>query len=396
MKKKTFIIIIIIMIIGVNNSFANAYFNKNNSYWYLGSKLGLSKYNNLNLFGNDIDNENYNEINKLGSGFFLGFQENRFLSFEIEYDWFGKLIKNINESNIINIFQSEGIQLTTKITYPIIENLDIYTRFGNIITRTKNIQKNKEQKINSIFFNASPILAIGSEYKTNNNWFYRFEYQWIHKIGDNKNLGQETSNSMFVLGLKYSFHNQDYYSSKRIPHHFKKYKNNNHNNINLKSRVYFKFDDFRLQIKGKKILNKLIIQANKNKRKQKIYNRKILILGHYDFFGNKKYNFLLAQKRINSIINYLYHKNIHLKKKNISIKILGNKKINKNCNRIRNFNLLKKCLYLDRYVEISIFYTKINKNNFFVKKLYKREKKLKNPTFNNCFRRYFICLRRHY
>ncbi|QJC32048.1 OmpA family protein [Enterobacteriaceae endosymbiont of Donacia versicolorea] len=366
MKKITifFVIMIITNICNITNA------ESNNNYWYFGPKIGWSQYNNIKLLGKDIDNQTYTHFNNISPGFFFGYQENNFLSFEMGFDWLGIIRKNIQNQNINNFFESKGLQLSTKIKIPIFKKLYLYSRFGGFFAKTINKQNNSNNtKINQSYYSVSPLFALGGEYKINKNWSSRLEYQWIKDIG-NKNindLGQKTNNSILSISILYKFVNTHQYnlpSIKNFIDNIRNKKNHNYDNKNLVSKVFFNFDDFNLRKETKKTLDKII--NNNKKNHKKFSNTELLILGHSDYLGKKNYNVSLSKKRAKKVIEYLIFKtkkNAFYKK--ITVKGLGSLPINKKCINIKNYKLLKKCLVLDRYVEIKfVKYHKIYKFYF--------------------------------
>ncbi|QJC29041.1 OmpA family protein [Enterobacteriaceae endosymbiont of Plateumaris rustica] len=339
MKKIIFIILTIFVnfCYNTNNVMADTIKNNKND-WYLGSKIGWSQYDNL--LGYSIKKGDSSKINKIGSGFFLGYKENRYLNFELGYDWLGLISRN--HKNLINLFRAQGIQLSTKIICPIIGNLDIYSRLGAIITRI-DVKNNNHY---NYFYNATPLLSLGSEYKINNSWSSRLEYQFTRKIGSNDVIGQETNNSMLVFGLSYSF--DKHKSSKLIDKIF--FEKLSNNRFNIKSKIFFKFNDFTLQNHSKEILNQIAHRI-------KLINYHInltKVAGFADFIGRKKYNFSLSNKRANMVSKYLISQGVL--KDILFIESLGSVRSedNINCKQLKNYKLLKKCLESDRVVEIDI------------------------------------------
>ncbi|QJC37297.1 OmpA family protein [Enterobacteriaceae endosymbiont of Donacia thalassina] len=378
MKKITIIFIMIIMNI-YNIAYAESDFK---DYWYFGSKFGLSQYNHIKLLGKDIDDKEYTLFNKIGNGLFFGYQSNNFLGFEIGFDWLGAVKKNIQDKNenTINFFESKGIQLTSNVRYPIFKNVYLYSRLGGLFTKSINKQYDKNnynKNLDNIYYNLSPLMVLGGEYLINNNFSSRLEYQFAGKIGnkDYDDLGQQTNNSMITLSLIYKF--TDKYHLPSIRNLINKAKNNyynnySNNNILSKTKVYFNSNKIILGKQNKKKLNKVIENNIKNNNLSKNNDNKIIILGHSDYLEKDNNNFL-SQKRAQKIAEYLSFKNKDLIKKIIIVKGLGsNLSINKNCLKIKNYKILKKCLVIDRYVEIKILKIpkKIIKKHVFNKKLF--------------------------
>ncbi|QJC36478.1 OmpA family protein [Enterobacteriaceae endosymbiont of Donacia simplex] len=376
MKKITIIFIMIIMnIYNVANAESNF-----QDYWYFGSKFGLSRYDHIKLLGKDIDNQEYNVFNKIGTGVFFGYQSNNFLGFELGFDWLGAIKKNIKEEGIINFFESKGIQLTSNIRYPVYKNIYLYSRLGGLFTQSINQQYNKNnyyrKNINNIQYGLYPLIVMGGEFQINRFFSSRVEYQFSGKIGNNdiNNLGQKTNNSMFTISLVYNFTDKYHLPSiKNLIHKAKTHYYNNYSNDDVlsKTKVYFNFNKSILGKQNRKKLNKILDKNIKNKNLDKDNETKIIILGHSDYLEkDNDNNYALSQKRAQKIAEYLSLKNKDLFNKIILIKGLGsNLSINKNCQKIKNYKNLKNCLVIDRYVEIKILKTpKIIKKNILYKK----------------------------
>ncbi|QJC36069.1 OmpA family protein [Enterobacteriaceae endosymbiont of Donacia cincticornis] len=383
---KKIIIIFTIIMISIHN-IANAKTNFKD-YWYFGSTFGLSHYNNIKLLGKDIDDKEYNFFNKLGNGFFLGYQTNNFLGLELGLDWLGTIKKNI-ENNMKNVFEVKGIQLTTNIRYPIFRNLYLYTRLGGFFAKSYYYQfsnNNKYYNLDNLYYNVSPLFSFGGEYQIKDNLSSRIEYQLIKNIGskNNDDLGQNTNNFMFSISIIYKFFNKNHTPLiKNLINKSKNYYYNNYGNKNLisKEKFFFKFKSISLTKENKNILEKLFKFKLKNLLND--INTKIIILGHSDYLEKNHKNNFLSQKRAEKIAKYILSIDNHLVKKIIFVKGLENNLfINKKCQKIQNRRLLKKCLVIDRYVEIKILnFSKPIKKSFFTKK------KLTNYKNNyyNCF-----------
>ncbi|QJC29927.1 porin OmpA [Enterobacteriaceae endosymbiont of Plateumaris sericea] len=341
MKKIVIVIatIFISFFYNINNVIADTVKNNKNN-WYLGSKIGWSQYDNLLGFSS-INPKDFSKINKLGSGLFLGYKENRYLNFELGYDWLGLISHHYK--NTTNSFKAQGIQLSTKISYPIFGNLDLYSRLGAIITR---IDVKNNYNFYDYFYNATPLMSLGGEYKINNNWSSRLEYQFTRKIGDNDMVGQETNNSMLVFGLSYFFNK---HKPAKIINTIL-YKRLSNNRFNIKSNIFFKFNDSTLQEQSKRTLDSII----KRLKTINYQNNAIHIVGFTDFIGKKKYNLSLSKKRANIVSEYLVSKGIL--KKYLFIQGLGSirSEDNTDCKKFNNYQLLKNCLESDRMVEIDI------------------------------------------
>src|SRR5690606_14312148 len=93
--------------------------------WYTGAKLGWSQYHDVGFYGNGYTGTGNGPIheNQLGAGAFLGYQANQYLGFELGYDWLGRMPYKGDRVN--GAFKAQGVQLAAKLSYPIIDDLDI-------------------------------------------------------------------------------------------------------------------------------------------------------------------------------------------------------------------------------------------------------------------------------
>ncbi|NJC99511.1 porin OmpA, partial [Candidatus Erwinia dacicola] len=102
--------------------------------WYTGAKLGWSQYHDKGYYGNSYqDNDGPSHESQLGAGAFLGYQANPYLGFELGYDWLGRMPNKGYQVN--GAFKAQGVQLAAKLSYPVMDDLDVYTRLGGIVWR---------------------------------------------------------------------------------------------------------------------------------------------------------------------------------------------------------------------------------------------------------------------
>ncbi|CAK8736794.1 Outer membrane protein A [Sodalis praecaptivus] len=104
--------------------------------WYTGGKLGWSQYHDTGFYGNGFDNRIGNgptRDDQLGAGAFVGYQANQYLGFELGYDWLGRMAYKGSVNN--GSFKAQGISLAAKLSYPLTDDLDIYTRMGGMVWR---------------------------------------------------------------------------------------------------------------------------------------------------------------------------------------------------------------------------------------------------------------------
>ncbi len=311
---KKIIIIFLIIIFLFNSLFAQKKKFFHNSM-YIGYKLGWSKYNDLEKINKKFQNNNKN-----GKGFFIGYKANKNLSFEFGYDLLGQ-IKEKKKFNTY-LFKTQGLNLVSKINLPIFNNLDIYTKLGGIITNSIYSEENKIKKNKKDFIDTriSPLISLGIEYKINSYLFSRIDYQWIYNIGNKYFLKEEPNNNFLNFNLIY------------------KYKNNIKKNNKIKNlNFYIKFN------KNKFILNNI----NTNKlnyifEKNIFINKYIYKIKIINYILNKKNKFNKLKsiyKKINCIEKYFLKKGIDYSKLNKKIYYLNFKKNKKKI--FNNYTIIK-------------------------------------------------------
>ncbi|OCA54181.1 porin OmpA [Photorhabdus namnaonensis] len=325
--------------------------------WYTGGKLGWSQYHDVNFYGNGYTSAIGNgptHKNQLGAGAFLGYQANPYLGFEIGYDWLGRMSYKGSVNN--GAFKAHGFQLATKLSYPIMDDLDIYTRLGGMVWRadskanygaTNTHLKNHDTGV-------SPLAAIGVEYAITKDWATRLDYQWVNNIGDASSVGARPDNGLLSVGVSYRF-GQDEAAAPVVapapvvvptPAPAPIVENKR---FTLRSDVLFEFASSELKTEGKHSLDQLYTELANIDPNQ----GKVLVLGYTDRIGKDVYNQKLSQKRAQSVVDYLVSKGIPAS----SISAEGHGKANpvtgSTCDKIRKPNLIN-CLAPDRRVEIEI------------------------------------------
>ncbi|WWO99808.1 MAG: porin OmpA [Candidatus Dasytiphilus stammeri] len=320
--------------------------HKENS-WYSGTKFGWSQYHDHGYNGKGyITNDGTNEPDQLGASTILGYQINPCLGLELGYDWLGRMPKNGIAIN--GAFQAYGVQMSTKISYPINKKFDIYTRLGGMVWRANSYQNNPVWgHISDHKTGISPLGAVGVEYSLSRKVTTRLDYQWINKIGENKSVGINTDNSMFGIGITYRLNHNDNDTILPLPA-IKPLVKTKH--FTLKSDILFNFDDATLKSEGRDELNQLYSKI----RSLDPTDSTTIVIGYTDNIGSEYYNQTLSEKRARVVADYLISKGILANK----IFVYGRGEMNSltghHCNKIKDRNLLIQCLSPDRRVEIEV------------------------------------------
>ncbi|MEZ3498131.1 porin OmpA [Pantoea sp. KPR_PJ] len=316
--------------------------------WYTGAKLGWSQYHDTGYYGNGYGNNNGpTHESQLGAGAFLGYQANPYLGFELGYDWLGRMPNKGTVNN--GAFKAQGVQLAAKLSYPITDDLDIYTRLGGMVWRADATQNNQVNgRISDHDTGVSPLAAVGVEYALTQNWATRLDYQWVNNIGDAATVGARPDNGMLSVGVSYRF-GQDEVAPVVAPApapapvvETKRF--------TLKSDVLFTFNKSTLKPEGQQALDQLYSQLSSMDPK----DGSVVVLGFTDRIGSDQYNQKLSEKRAQSVVDYLVSKGIPSNK--ISARGMGesNPVTGNTCDSVKGRQALIDCLAPDRRVEIDV------------------------------------------
>lgn len=200
MKKTT--VALAIIVATVLSSAAHAAYEDGSVY--VGGKIGWAKYYGTKYYDkfstNDWRRMSVDSDDSIGAGAFIGYQANKYLAFELGYDWLGKLKYKGDDGNGAgpqmpwsrkSQLKVQGVSATIKLGYPILDDLDIYARAGAFIGITKWQNKftdNLSGRVLSFEKNndtdVSPTYAIGLDYRLNEDFSARLEYQWINNLSN--------------------------------------------------------------------------------------------------------------------------------------------------------------------------------------------------------------------
>lgn len=321
--------------------------------WYTGGKLGWSQYHDTGFYGNGFDSRIGNgptRSDQIGAGAFVGYQANPYLGFELGYDWLGRMAYKGSTDN--GALKAQGIQLSAKLSYPINDDLDIYTRLGGMVWRvdTKAAYDNGATgRRSENDTGVSPLAAAGFEYAWTQDWATRLEYQWTNNIGDAGTVGARPDNGLLSVGVSYRFGQGQTAAPAPAPvaapapvvqtKHF-----------TLRSDVLFEFNKAQLKPEGQQALNQLYSQLSSMDPK----DGSVVVLGFTDRIGSVEYNQKLSQARAQSVVSYLVSKGIPSDK--ISARGMGksNPVTGTTCDNVKPRAALINCLAPDRRVEIEV------------------------------------------
>ncbi len=201
-------------------------------------------------------------------------------------------------------FKAQGVQLAAKLSYPIIDDLDIYTRLGGMVWRADSkANYGNGTRLSDHDTGVSPLAAVGVEYALTKNWATRLDYQFVSNIGDAGTVGARPDNTMLSLGVSYRFGQDDVVAPAPAPAPAPVVETKR---FTLKSDVLFNFNKSTLKAEGQQALDQLYTQLSSMDPK----DGSVVVLGYTDAVGSDQYNQKLSEKRAQSVVDYLVSKGI--------------------------------------------------------------------------------------
>lgn len=311
--------------------------------WYTGAKLGWSNYfsteKNQDFFGSDnvLSRSTHFSKNSLGGGVFGGYQVNPWFAVEMGYDYLNKLKANDGD------LRTQGIQLSGKLSYPVMQDLDLYTRLGAMGYRAdlRGYVTNKHES------GVRALAAVGAEYAFNDNWAGRLEYQYTNSLGNSNQVGASADNGLLSFGVSYRFGQTVEAAPAPVPAPAPEIETKR---FTLTSDVLFNFGKASLKPEGQQALQKMYAEIQNMGLKDKT----AVIIGYTDRIGSDAFNMKLSQERAQSVASYLESLGapanmLTVEGRGKADPVTGNK-----CDGIKNRNALISCLAPDRRVEIEV------------------------------------------
>ncbi|QCI21053.1 hypothetical protein D9V68_01690 [Buchnera aphidicola (Hyperomyzus lactucae)] len=324
--------------------------------WYLGTKIGWSQFDPLKYVVNNSKNDYFSKIDVLKDkfsapiiGLFLGYEFNPYFGFEIENDTngFAPHLMFQKDQKDQKYIQSNRLQLSTKLSYPITDNFHVYTKLGSMIPWDNLSSKQDLQNMFTKESKLLPSVSLGAEYIFNKKFITRLDYSWNNSVQNimNSSIKPSIGDAVFSLGWKFGKPDiNDVFSS-----YDDELLNTTKYSI-LNENINFPFNSTELKPIAYDKLDKL----ESDLKKMKLKNISIVLLGHADKIGNSEYNQKLSEDRAYSIKNYLTSRGFS--RENITVQGMGNAYplTNQVCKDIENKPLLISCLAPDRRVEIEV------------------------------------------
>ena len=316
--------------------------------WYAGGKLGWSQFHSTGWTPSDLNSNGNTQKDQLGAGAFGGYQVNPYVGFELGYDWLGRMPYKGSVQN--GAFKAQGVQLTTKLSYPVLNDVDVYTRLGGMVWRADAKSSGPAGNVSNNDTGVSPLFAGGVEWAVTRDIATRLEYQWISHVGDKDTLGVRPDNGMLSVGVSYRFGQQEdapAIAPAPAPAPAPEVQTKH---FTLKSDVLFTFNQASLKPEGRQALDQLYSQLSNIDPK----DGSVVVLGFTDRIGSEQYNLKLSEKRAQSVVDYLISKGIPANK--ISARGMGKADpvTGNTCNNVAPKAKLIECLAPDRRVEIQV------------------------------------------
>lgn len=329
----------------------NVYAAADTDTWYGGAKFGWSHYFDANSdtdFNDDLSNATAFDFDSgnVSGGVFAGYQILDWLAVEGGYDYIGNMQIDANKGVAGSKMESQGLQLSLKASYEVLNDWDIYGRAGAMAYRAEAQHEGRSKFETGV----RPLAAVGTEYAFTDNWAGRLEYQWVANVGNVNQIGVSADASSLTAGLVYRF-GQSAAPAVAIvaapviaevvaePQRF-----------NLKSDVMFGFNSATLSPQGQAAVRDLYdrpeLQASKDKM--------TTVIGYSDRLGSAPYNLDLSTRRAQAVADELISlgmlaEKVQAEGRGSSDSITGN-----NCDSVTARSELINCLAPDRRVVIEI------------------------------------------
>ncbi|MFQ1016710.1 porin OmpA [Gilliamella sp. BG7] len=350
MKKTT--LALAIAVASLTATAANAAYEDNT--FYTGAKLGWSELYKLDankVRGYDKDEVGIKTSNRsnVAGGAFLGFQANPYLAFELGYDWLGsakykRTWTNNNTKAGNSKISAQGVSLTGKLSYPIIDGLDIYGRAGGMVTIAKwkngGDVRQSDRLNHGTKTDLSPVYALGLDYRFDEDFSTRLEYQYVQHIHTKTSASPDAGT--VSLGITYRLGGP---VAAPAPVELK----TEVNRYVLNEDVLFTYAKADLKEEGRQALDNLLTNLVKINPTESA----VVVIGHTDRIGSVSYNQKLSEQRANSVMKYLVEKGVPASI--ISARGMGKSQpvTGTKCHALRGAKL-KACLAPDRRVEIEV------------------------------------------
>ncbi|AGH82327.1 outer membrane protein A [Psychromonas sp. CNPT3] len=271
----------------------------NTNNFYIGAKAGWSKYQDACLYGYTKCEED-----SLGYGLFVGYDFT---------DWFAIEGGVTNHNEVNSSYQNYDVEalaissdLSTKFGYRLTDNVQLYTKVGISYQHINKTMSDLGDFSGSSF---GGLVAMGIDYKLDNNWSLRGEYQFIDGIGDDTSLKADLH--FTSVGIKYRFSSSKQKDIIPITQPKETVVSEIKKQPKLPKNIILFFDFDSSEILPTPLLHQITDQL------AKFPKINISIIAHTDSEGSDLYNDKLAAKRALEVSKYFLHKNINKNRINV-------------------------------------------------------------------------------
>lgn len=266
--------------------------------WYAGVKAGWSDYYNADIGhhtspeADDQTGYTLHGSNAAGGAFF-GYQAMDWLAVEGGYDYLGNASVTSNNAYGTRL-ESQGIQLSVKMSLPLTDSWDLYARGGMMGWMSQVKSGGQTNTDNGV----SPLAALGTEVALSDSLAMRLEYQYTGNVGNGGDNGIEADNGQTSLGVVYRF-GQDTPPPPAPeptpvqvvpPQH-----------ISLSTTVHFDTGSAALSDREKQALD----AWSRDMNDQHLAQRQMIVTGYADRTGQAQANQQLSEDRAHQVADYL-------------------------------------------------------------------------------------------
>jgi Outer membrane protein and related peptidoglycan-associated (lipo)proteins len=187
----------------------------------------------------------------------------------------------------------------------------------------------------------SPVYALGLDYRFDEDFSTRLEYQYVQHIHTKTNASPDAG--LLTLGITYRLGSPTVTPPPEVE------VKTQENRYVLNEDVLFSYAKSDLKAEGRQALDNLLTSLVKINPTQSA----IVVIGHTDRIGSDTYNQKLSEQRAHSVMNYLVEKGVPADL--ISARGVGKTQpvTGTKCDGLRGADL-KACLAPDRRVEIEV------------------------------------------
>lgn len=322
-----------------------------NGTFYFGGKVGWSSFYKLSDKDTPSTTDGLSTSkDRVGGGAFLGFQANPYLGFELGYDWLGEAKYKNAAGDYAKKLRSQGTSAVVKLSYPITEHFDIYTRLGAFIYNNKFKDATGASSSKT---DVAPLAALGVQYNINDDFSTRLDYQWVNEMkasSDDAAFGNiKPSNGLLTLGVSYNFANVAKKPAPEVAPPEETTVEVKETRFVLSDDVLFDFAKSDLKAGGRAQLDELVSKLVDLRPSE----GSAVVIGYTDRIGSDAVNKRLSLARATAVMNYLVQKGIPQDVISARGDASANSITGTKCNGLKGTNL-RTCLAPDRRVEIEI------------------------------------------